>query len=37
VANDGSSSVTYPQDFTGEVTIKVAGIDYYLEGTTTVE
>jgi hypothetical protein len=37
VANDGSSSVTYPQDFTGEVTIRVAGMDYYLEGTTTVQ
>jgi hypothetical protein len=36
VANDGSSSVTYPQDFTGEVTIRVAGINGYLEGTTTI-
>jgi hypothetical protein len=37
VANDGSSCVTYPTDFTGSVTIRVAGIDGYLEGTTTVE
>jgi hypothetical protein len=37
VANDGSSSVTYPQDFTGDVTIRVAGINYYLEGTYTVQ
>jgi hypothetical protein len=37
VANDGSSSVTYPQDFSGEVTIHVAGINGYLEGTTTVQ
>ena len=37
VANDGTSSVTYPQDFTGEVTIRVCGINGYLEGTTTVE
>jgi len=36
VANDGSSSVTYPQDFTGEVTLRVAGINGYLEGTYTV-
>jgi hypothetical protein len=37
VANDGSSSVTYPQDYTGEVTIRVAGINGYLEGSTTIE
>jgi hypothetical protein len=37
VANDGTSSVTYPQDFTGEVTIRVCGMDGYLEGTTTVK
>jgi hypothetical protein len=36
VANDGSSSVTYPQDFTGEVTIRVAGANGYLEGTFEV-
>ena len=37
VANDGSSSVTYPQDFTGDVLIRVNGIDGYLEGTTAVK
>ncbi len=37
VGNDGTSSVTYPQDFTGDVTIRVAGVEGYLEGTTTVE
>jgi hypothetical protein len=37
VANDGSSSVTYPQDFTGDVLIRVNGNDGYLEGETTVE
>jgi hypothetical protein len=36
VANDGSSSVTYPQDFTGDVTIRVSGINGYLEGSTTI-
>ena len=37
VANTGSSSVTYPQDFTGEVTLRVADSDgNYCEGTTTV-
>jgi hypothetical protein len=37
VANDGSSSVTYPQDFKGSVLIRVNGMDGYLEGTTTVK
>lgn len=37
VANDGTSSVTYPQDFSGSVTIRVAGVNGYLEGTTTVQ
>jgi hypothetical protein len=37
VANDGTSSVTYPQDFTGSVMIRVNGMDGYLEGTTTVK
>jgi len=37
VANNGASSVTYPQDFSGEVVIRVAGMDNYLEGTTTVQ
>lgn len=36
VANDGTSSVTYPQDFTGQVTIQVVGKDGYLEATTTI-
>jgi hypothetical protein len=36
VANDGSSSVTYPQDFTGEVYLRVSGINGYLEGSYTV-
>lgn len=36
VANNGASSVTYPQDFTGTVVIRVAGVDGYLEGTTSV-
>jgi hypothetical protein len=36
VPNDGTSSVTYPSDYTGEVTIRVAGINGYLEGSTTI-
>jgi hypothetical protein len=36
VPNDGTSSVTYPQDFTGVVSIRVAGINGYLEGTATI-
>jgi hypothetical protein len=37
VPNNGASSVTFPQDFTGERTFRVAGSQSYCEGTVTVK
>ena len=35
--NTGYSSVTFPQDFTGERTFRVSGAWGYCEGEVTVE